>query len=211
MENTKVSPTRIMVECAILIGIATVLSIFPKFSGIWANGGSVTVCSMLPIVLAGYRHGPKWGLAAGLAFSLLQMLGGIYLPAGNFLAAVGGLLLDYILPFTLIGLAGIFRGKFKNNVAAELAVGTVFVMLLRYICHVLSGVVLWGSMLYVTSFFESVGAWGAGIMNSLSGNTLIWVYSIIYNGGFMLPELIITTVGALLVSKLALYGLPKNS
>ena len=41
---------RRLVECAVLIAIGTVLSLF-EFSGPWALGGGITVCSMLPLVL----------------------------------------------------------------------------------------------------------------------------------------------------------------
>ncbi len=211
MEKTTVSTTRRMVECAVLLAIAAALSIFPKFSGLWANGGSVTLCSMLPIILAGYRHGTKWGLATGFAFALLQMLQGLYLPAGGILAAGAGLALDYILPFTLIGLGGIFKGKLKAGAGAELAIGTALVMVLRYICHVLSGVVLWGSLVYAQGFFGGLGGFGQNVLATVSGNALFWVYSAIYNAGYMLPELVITVCGAFAISKLSLYGLPKQS
>lgn len=205
----EISNTQIMVECAIMLGIATVLSIFPKFSGMWVSGGSITVCSMLPIILAAYRHGTKWGLATGVGFSLLQMLSGFYLPAGGLFAAVAGLLLDYILPFTVIGLAGVFRGKF-GSVRAELGAGTVMVMVLRYISHVASGAVLWGSLADIGGFLSAFGAWGQSVLNTFSGQSLYWVYSAIYNAGYMLPELVITTVGAVLISKYALYGMKKT-
>lgn len=201
-----------LVESALLLAIATMLSFFPKFDGIWANGGSITLCSMLPIILVSYRHGAKWGLATGLCFSLLQMFtGGIFLPAGGAAAAAAGLLLDYILPYTLIGLGGIFRGKFKNT-TAELALGTVFALLLRYACHVASGYILWKSVADATSFLSTPGfGLGNGIVSKFTGNTLCFLYSLIYNGSFMLPELILTTLGAVLVSKFALYGLKKSA
>ena len=53
---------RRLVECAVLIAIGTVLSLF-EFSGPWALGGGITVCSMLPLVLICHRHGTKWSSA----------------------------------------------------------------------------------------------------------------------------------------------------
>ena len=51
------SKTRILVECALMIAIGTVLSNIKFFT--MPNGGSVTLLSMLPFVLVSYRHGAK--------------------------------------------------------------------------------------------------------------------------------------------------------
>ncbi len=205
------SNTRTLVEAAVLLGLATLLSIFPKFDGIWANGGSITLASMLPIILVSYRHGVKWGLLTGFAFSLLQMLtGGLYLPAGGALAAFSGLMLDYILPYTVIGLGGMFRGKFKNA-ALELVAGTVVVLLLRYGFHVISGYVLWRSLADATKFLSTPGfSLGDNVVKNNQGESLLLLYSLIYNGSYMLPELLITSLGALAISPVAKYSQPKG-
>lgn len=209
MTTTKTASTRKLVECALLLAIATVLSFFPKFEGIWANGGSITICSMLPIVLVSYRYGLKWGLATGFCFSIMQMItGGIFLPPGSIIIAVAGLLLDYILPYMLIGLGGIFRGKFGNKPIIELPLGTAFVMVLRYLCHVLSGYILWKDLAYATTFLSTPGfGLGNSVAANFTGDTLCLLYSFIYNGSYMLPELIITTLGAMCIAKFALYGM----
>ena len=54
------SKTRVLVECALMIAIGTVLSNIKIFT--MPNGGSVTLLSMLPFVLVSFRHGVKWGL-----------------------------------------------------------------------------------------------------------------------------------------------------
>ena len=69
------SKTKVLVEGALLIAISAVLSIWPKFKFL-PYGGSITVCSMLPIILFSYRRGIKWGLLAGLAFALIQTITG---------------------------------------------------------------------------------------------------------------------------------------
>lgn len=51
---------RRLVECAILVAVGTVLSLF-EFKGAWALGGGITFCSMLPLVMIAHRHGTKWG------------------------------------------------------------------------------------------------------------------------------------------------------
>ena len=67
---------RRLVECAVLIAIGTVLSLF-EFSGPWALGGGITVCSMLPLVLICHRHGTKWGICSALVYGVLQMFLGM--------------------------------------------------------------------------------------------------------------------------------------
>ena len=72
------SKTRILVECALMIAIGTVLSNIKFFT--MPNGGSITLLSMLPFVLVSFRHGVKWGLFTGLVNACLQMLLGFWAP-----------------------------------------------------------------------------------------------------------------------------------
>lgn len=200
--------TKKLVECAIMLAIATVLSIFPKIDGIWARGGSITICSMLPIILVSYKHGLKWGVLTGFAFAFMQILTGGFYPAGTTLfAAFMTFLLDYMLPFTVLGLGGMYKGKIKNSGTA-LILGTVTVLLMRYASHVVSGYVLWKSLATSTEFLSATGfGLGAWALGNFSGDALCLVYSFIYNGSFMLPEIIITAVGAYIASKIKPLGL----
>ena len=101
------SKTRTLVECALMIALGTVLANIKIFE--LPNGGSITLLSMLPFILVSYRHGTKWGLFTGFVNSLLQMLLGFYAPpAPGLLPLVGMILLDYVLAFTLLGLAVVF-------------------------------------------------------------------------------------------------------
>ena len=116
------SKTRILVECALMIALGTVLANIKIYE--LANGGSVTLFSMLPFILISFRHGVKWGLFTGFVNSLLQMLLGFYAPpAPGLLPLVGMILLDYVLAFTLLGLAGAFAKPFRNRLVG-VAVGT---------------------------------------------------------------------------------------
>lgn len=199
------SKTKALVECAVLLALATMLSVFPKLDGIWANGGSITIASMLPIIVVSYRHGLKWGLLTGFAFSVLQLFTGGFYPAGTTLfAAFFTLLLDYILPYTVIGLGGIFKGKLKST-SKELVLGSVCVLSLRYLFHVISGYVLWMSIETASEYLATpgftLGEWAIG---SFSGKTLFLAYDVIYNGSYMIPEIIITAIAAFIVSKVIL-------
>ena len=66
---------RRLVECAILVAVGTVLSLF-EFKGAWALGGGITFCSMLPLVMIAHRHGTKWGVGSALLYSLIQTAAG---------------------------------------------------------------------------------------------------------------------------------------
>ena len=212
MTKTK-NKTYVLVECAILLAMATLLSFFPKFEGLWPNGGSITLCSMLPVIVISYRHGLGWGLLSGFAFSLLQLLtGGFYSAGTSIWMVLATLLLDYVLPYTAIGLGGIFRGKLKNT-AAEISLGTVVALLIRYLCHVISGIVLWYDIGYATEMLTSEGfafGLGAKVAASFSGTKLFVFYDLLYNGSYMIPEIILTTIGALLISKIVTRDFSKN-
>ena len=101
------SKTRILVECALMIAIGTVLSNIKIFT--MPNGGSVTLLSMLPFVLVSFRHGVKWGLFTGFVNGCLQMLLGFWAPpTPTFLYFLGEILLDYIVAFMALGTAELF-------------------------------------------------------------------------------------------------------
>jgi thiamine transporter len=164
--------TRILVECAMMIAVATVLS-FIKVINL-PQGGSVTCASMMPLILISYRHGVKWGVFTGFVHSLLQMLILFYAPPANTLAAFAGvILLDYVLAFTVLGTASFFGKPLKNR-ATSVVLGTVIVTVFRFVCSFLSGILIWSS-------YAPEG-------------TPIWIYSLTYNGSYMLPEIIITAV-----------------
>ena len=160
----------VMCECAVMIALAAVLS-FVKILDL-PYGGSVTAFSIVPIVIISYRHGIRWGLLSGFVFSIIQPIqtASTLSYATSFLAAVTIIFLDYVIAFTVIGLAGFLRNKVSNPSAAAVA-GTVGVCALRYICHVISGCTVW-----------------AGVSIPSTDGLL---YSLSYNATYMIPETII--------------------
>ena len=174
---------RRLTESAILIAIATVLSQF-QFAGPWVLGGSITICSMLPIVLIANRYGTRWGLFSALVYSLLQLLLGMnnvqYAPdAGTAIAIIA---LDYVLAFSVLGFSACFTNVIKDRRHAIIA-GIVLTFFVRYLFHFVSGVLIWEAL------------WP----NALGWAPVLW--SIAYNGSFMLPETIITVVAAYFLYK----------
>jgi thiamine transporter len=204
--------TKRLTESAMLIAIAVVLelvgkSIIPPMP----FGGQLTLVSMLPIVLISYRHGIRWGLATGFGYALVQMA----LGAGTVTAAFqpgyfgDGLMLlnalimcalDYILAYTLLGLGGIFRGKLSNS-SLELALGSIVALTGRYLAHILSGWILFSG--WAEWFFTQEGfpAWGSALVQSLSPQLLGLTYSVVYNGMYMIPEIILTALAATLIAR----------
>ena len=194
--NSGYRNTHTLVECAMLLAISAVLAFFPTFE-LMPNGGSVTICSMLPIILISYRHGLKWGFLSSFAFSLIQLIEEFMSNGADIFSLIVALLFDYIVAFTVLGIGGIFRGKLKST-RAELVSGTVLALLLRYASHCVSGYVVWGE--YAEWFFSEAGAWGQNILTTFAGKGLMLVYSLIYNATYMLPELVITVIGAALLA-----------
>jgi len=174
--------TKKLVEAAVMVAMATVLCFIRLYKLPW--GGSVTLLSMLPICIFSIRRGVKWGLAASFVFSLIQLLQGIIdglfgwgLTPGALIACI---LLDYILAYSAIGLAGMFG---KKTLTAQIT-GIIVAVVVRFIVHFLSGCLLWKSYGELWSGFST-------------DNT--YLYSLLYNGAYMLPELIITVVGAIVL------------
>lgn len=204
--------TRRLTESAMLLAVAIVLELVSKsFIPEMPFGGQVTLVSMLPVVLISYRHGVKWGLVSGVCYALIEMaLGGRTVAAafqpgyfGDGILIVNALLmclLDYLVAFTVLGLGGCFRNKIHNPGVA-LMCGSLVALGCRYLSHILSGYILFSG--WAEWFFTQDGfpAWGARLVSSLSPAALGWVYSIVYNGMYMVPEMILTAIAALLIGR----------
>ena len=110
-------------------------------------------------------------------------------------------LLDYVVAFTILGIGGIFRNRIQNPGVA-LMCGSLVALGLRYLSHILSGCILFTS--YAEWFFthEAFPSWGAWLVETLNPTLLGILYSIVYNGLYMIPEIVITGVVALLIAKI---------
>lgn len=192
-----------LVTSGVLIGLATVLSVIKVFA--LPFGGSVTLFSMVPLLVLGYMYGVKWGLLSGGVYGLLQMILGATMSQA--FAGLSGFsivimaLLDYIVAYVVVGMSGMFKGRLKNHTVA-FALGSTVAILLRLICHFLSGWILWGS--YASSYFEEMNnSFGNYMLSSFDGQLLAALYSLVYNASYMLPELVMSVIGvvALMAAK----------
>ena len=145
-------------------------------------GGSITFASMLPLMLFAYMFGAKKGLIAGLVYGCLQAIQDPYVvhPAQ--------FVLDYLVAFSALGLTGIIRSLnlFKGNHKAQFALGATIAGVLRYIAHFFSGAFAFGSF----------GAWYTEYWEGFSN---AYLYSLVYNALYVIPEIIIVVVVGVLL------------
>lgn len=181
MKNTKIT---ILAEGAMMIALATILSYIRVFKLPW--GGSITLLSMLPICLFSIKRGVKAGLAVSFLFSLVQfgqgIMDGLFGWGLTPVMLIACILIDYILAFSVLGLAGILRNKKLTGWILGIAVAVG----LRFVMHFISGCVIW----------KSFGELWTGFSTE---NT--YLYSLLYNGAYMLPEMIFTIAGAVALLK----------
>ena len=169
-----------LTESAIMLAFGTILSMVAIVQ--LPFGGSITAFSMLPIILIAYRYGTGWGLFTAFAYSLLQLLLGMnnlsYATSAGAVVAI--LMLDYVVPVTALGLGGLFRKALPTQ-AAALTAGTLLACVLRYVCHTIVGFTVWRDI-------------------SIPADQAL-LYSLGYNATYMVPETLITIVGAVYLSK----------
>ncbi|PFP30348.1 energy-coupled thiamine transporter ThiT [Bacillus sp. AFS073361] len=181
--NQKRSNTLFIAEVAVFSALAYLLDFLAGILSlkIWPQGGSVSI-AMVPIFLIAYRWGIKGGLLTGFLLGLLQVILG-FAQVYTFLQGF----IDYFLAFTVVGLAGVFTGLVKEAISKNekgkwmtyVIIGAFLGSALRYICHVISGIV----------FFGEYAPKGQPVA----------IYSLLYNGTFMLPSFIISAIIIIIV------------
>lgn len=196
---------------ALSTAIAVVCGLIPGLS--LPYGGGFTLASMLPIILAAYIFGIKWGLFTSVVYASIQIILDLMMGKSSVILALflpieeGGqpifialciILLDYVVAYGVLCLGGVFR-KMKNK-KLSLALGALVAVSARYVAHILSGYIFYGA--YAEWFFTEAfdPKLGEYFMSAFDGQILALVYSIIYNGLYMIPEIIITTAAAFIIS-----------
>ena len=172
---------RALCESAILLALAIVLNLVSK--PLFANlpqGGSISL-AMFPLLLCAHRWGWGWGLLVGFGYGLLDML-----LDGGYAWGWQSILLDYLVAYTALGLGGFFKGK-SWGIFPCVAVGSAA----RFFVHYISGVTLY-------RIIEPTGIEGLEFLGVFANPH---VYSLVYNGVYMLPNMLIAMViaGALFV------------
>ncbi len=163
-----------VVEGAVCIALAYALSFF-KFK-IWPDGGSIDIV-MVPLLVYAWRRGAGWGVIAGLIFGTIKCFF-----AGGFAWGWQSILLDYVVAYGAVGLGGLVR-----NLKWGLPIGAVVGSVCRFVIHYISGVTIY-KILEPTEFAGS----------TFSNPSL---YSIVYNGSYMLANMILAVVLCALLQK----------
>ncbi|MBN2540484.1 MAG: energy-coupled thiamine transporter ThiT [Bacilli bacterium] len=182
-------------EMAILVGVALVLDLIAGLFSPFKYGGSISP-AMLPIFIIAYRRGWKNGMLAGLVFGVLQL---ITLGTEVFtwiidptpLKIIAVIALDYIVPFALLGLAGMFKNPLSNHWSfiGGIALGSF----LRYLSHGMSGVLVW------YTYAEAIG------VNP-------WLYSfVLYNLPYMAASFVFCLILGLLLYKRGIWEYNLNA
>ncbi len=167
----------LMVEIAIFAALGFVLD-FVAFR--MPQGGSVSLV-MIPIVLMAFRRGVAAGVVTGLLVGLLQIVTGFISVAPlSFGFVVMQVILDYLLAYGVVGLAGLMRGRYleavrakkTGNVIIMVAFGVLIGSFLRYAIHVITGILFFGMF--------------------ADGN--VFIYSAAYNATYMIPVAIVAAI-----------------
>ena len=138
-EKKEYKQTKVIAFAGVSISLSFALS-FVKFFTMGANGGSITLASLLPLMLFSYAFGAKKGVFAGAIYGLLQCIQNpqIYEPMQ--------VLLDYPIAFGAIGISGAFKNaKFLKDDIVKFVLGATLAVTLRYFSHVLSGYYVFSS------------------------------------------------------------------
>ncbi len=213
--------TKRLTVSAVMLALATVLAavcaLIPFLH--LPMGGGFTVASMLPIVIVSYMYGIKWGLFTSFTYSVIQIIMDLCMGVSGSVimvlfmpehedymgavAAVSILVIDYLIAYTVLGLGGLFRNRFESKTKA-LCLGAAVALALRYLAHIVSGYIFYGAwaewFFSQEGWFQGLGLW---LIEHLNGGVLALVYSIFYNGLYMIPEIVITVIAAVAVSRIA--------
>lgn len=158
---------RALCEGAVMVALAQVLSYVKLFE--LPQGGSVGI-GMLPIFIYCARWGFGPGMLASVVYSFLQLMFD-----GGFAIGWQSIIGDYLLAFTVLGLAGLMKGK-KLGVFWGTLIGGVA----RFLVHYVVGATIWAAYMPDTFFGMTM--------------TSPWIYSLLYNIAYMGPNIIITLV-----------------
>ncbi|MDE7406646.1 MAG: energy-coupled thiamine transporter ThiT [Clostridiales bacterium] len=180
--KSKPMDTRTITYAAVCVALSFALSYVRLFK--MPMGGSITFASMLPLMLFAFMFGSRKGVVVGVIYGLLQAI------QDPWIIHPAQFVLDYLVAFGAIGLTGCMRevGAFKGNMRAQFAVGAIIACALRFIAHYFAGVFAFG--VYAAGYADAYG------ISALANE---YFYSFVYQCLYLIPELAIVIVAAMLV------------
>lgn len=176
--------TQVLAESAIMVALSiAIFLVSDLLPWPFLYGGGFTLFGQVPIIIVSYRHGIKNGVAASSVLAMFEMIMGYknFVHVTGLAAYLTVAVVDYIIAFGSLGLGGMFKGKFGGKQTAELAFGGAVVCIIRFICHYVCGVTIWKSY--------------------CPEGMAVELYSLFYNGSYMLIEFILTVIGLIAVGK----------
>jgi thiamine transporter len=170
-------------EVAIFAAIGFVLDFAANlYSGfIFPSGGSLSF-ALIAVVIISFRRGTIYGVSCGLIIGLLDLTDGFYTISDTWYKAFMQVGLDYVFTYMLVGLSGLFKPLCKKIKPSFVIVfSTVFAGCLKFLSHFLSGVLFWPEFPN-QPFVDRC------------------IYSVLYNGSYMLPTIIISAIIVFLIT-----------
>ena len=173
--------TRTITYGAVCVALSFALSYVRIFK--MPMGGSITPASMLPLMLFAFMFGSRKGVIVGAIYGLLQAI------QDPWIIHPAQFALDYLVAFSAIGLTGCMRelGVKKGNIRAQFVIGACIACAIRFIAHYFAGVF-------------AFGVYGAGFASDYNMPALAneYFYSFVYQCMYIIPELAIVIVAAIL-------------
>lgn len=170
---------RALCEGAVFVALAQILGYIKLFELPW--GGAISL-GMLPIFLYCARWGFGPGMLASIVYSFLQLL-----LDGGFAIGWQSMIGDYILAFSVLGLAGLFHKK-----PGGYFIGTVVGCAARFLVAYVVGATIWAEYMPETFFGMTM--------------TTPWFYSALYNGSYIVVDMALCLlIGWLLWKPLGKY------
>ena len=145
------------------------------------QGGSIKAASLVPLMIFAYHWGGTRGIWAGVVYGVLHFLLG-FKSSIHYLSII----LDYLVAYGAIGVCGYF----KDNITG-LVSGSIVAIALRWFASVTSGAVV----------FASYAPQGQNP----------WIYSMIYNAAYMVPDGILNIIVLLFVYQGVKRGLNRGA
>ena len=183
MKNNNI--VRIIAEVGIFAAIGFVLDEIQgiAFASVFTAGGSIGF-AMVAVLIIAYRRGWLPAICTGLIMGLLDLI------TKSYLITFWQVLLDYILPYALVGCAGFFKPLFDRSESDKkkilfLCVGAVVGGLLKFLSHFIVGMLVWAPMGY---------DWA--IQNEA-------LYSFAYNIAFTGPSIVLSAIVLVVLYKRA--------
>ncbi|AXQ79053.1 energy-coupled thiamine transporter ThiT [Streptococcus chenjunshii] len=177
-----------LIEAAIIAALAMALSLVPDFASWFTPSFGAA-----PLILFSLRRGSKYGIFAGFIWGLLYfILGRVYY------LSLSQVLLEYILAFASMGLAGLFAAPLQKALKQQqrkkalfsALIAACFAVFTRYFWHFLAGVIFWGAYAPkgMSPLFYSLLVNGSACIFTLLFVTAALIILLMTQSSFFLPK-----------------------